>query len=120
MSVRGDRLGDRLKLVTGARLLSSWRRAIAIVQPETVVRWHRAGFRLFWRQRSRPRKTTQRRGGIRHHLAPYVVRAPSVRLRVTQAVACEALRDARALLDCEARIAFEQLLRELRPFAWAP
>ena len=40
---------DRLKLLVGARLLPSWRRAIAIVQPETVLRWHRAGFRLFWR-----------------------------------------------------------------------
>jgi hypothetical protein len=43
-----------------------------------------------------------------------------IRERVTQAVECEALRDARAVLDCEARIAFEQLLRELRPFARAP
>jgi putative transposase len=42
-------LVDRLKLIIGARLLPSWRRAIAIVQPETVLRWHRAGFRLFWR-----------------------------------------------------------------------
>jgi len=49
---------DRLKLLIGARLLPSWRRAIAIVQPETVLRWHRAGFRLFWRRRSRPRKTS--------------------------------------------------------------
>jgi putative transposase len=47
---------DRLKLLLGARLLPSWRRAIAIVQPETILRWHRAGFRLFWRRRSLPRK----------------------------------------------------------------
>src|SRR5678815_608171 len=51
-------LVDRLKLLLGARLLPSWRRAIAIVQPETILRWHRAGFRLFWRRRSRPRKTS--------------------------------------------------------------
>jgi putative transposase len=51
------KLVDRLKLLIGARLLSSWRRAIAIVQPDTVLRWHRTGFRLFWRRRSRPRKT---------------------------------------------------------------
>jgi putative transposase len=51
-------LVDRLKLLVGARLLPSSRRAIAIVQPETVLRWHRAGFRLFWRRRSRPRKTS--------------------------------------------------------------
>ena len=35
-------LVDRLKLLIGARLLPSRRRAIAIVQPETVLRWHRA------------------------------------------------------------------------------
>jgi hypothetical protein len=29
--------------------------ALAIVRPETVVRWHRAGFRLYWRWKSRPR-----------------------------------------------------------------
>jgi len=51
-------LVDRLRLLVGARLLPSWRRAIAIVQPETVLRWHRAGFRRFWRRRSRPRKTS--------------------------------------------------------------
>ena len=49
---------DRLKLLVGARLLPSWRRAIAIVRPETILRWHRAGFRLFWRRRSRSRKTS--------------------------------------------------------------
>jgi transposase InsO family protein len=29
--------------------------ALAIVRPETVIRWHRAGFRLYWRWKSRPR-----------------------------------------------------------------
>ncbi len=47
---------DRLKLVIGATLLPSWRGAIAIVQPDTILRWHRAGFRLFWRSRSRLRR----------------------------------------------------------------
>jgi hypothetical protein len=31
--------------------------ALAIVKPETVIRWHRAGFRLFWRWKSRPRSS---------------------------------------------------------------
>jgi hypothetical protein len=44
---------DRLKLVIGARLVPGWRRAIAIVQPQTILRWHRLGFRLFWRHKSR-------------------------------------------------------------------
>jgi putative transposase len=31
-----------------------WRQALAIVQPATFIRWHRQGFRLFWRWKSRP------------------------------------------------------------------
>jgi hypothetical protein len=31
-----------------SRLWRDWRSAFAIVQPDTVVAWHRAGFRLFW------------------------------------------------------------------------
>jgi pimeloyl-ACP methyl ester carboxylesterase len=34
---------DRLKLLLGASLLPAWRQAIAIVQPDTLLRWHRAG-----------------------------------------------------------------------------
>jgi putative transposase len=32
----------------------NWRQALAIVQPETLTRWHRQGFRLFWRWKSTP------------------------------------------------------------------
>ena len=39
---------DRLLWVCFSRIWSDWRSALAIVQPETVVAWHRAGFRLFW------------------------------------------------------------------------
>jgi transposase InsO family protein len=31
-----------------------WRQVVAIVQPATFLRWHRQGFRLFWRWKSRP------------------------------------------------------------------
>jgi transposase InsO family protein len=34
---------------------SRWKDVLVIVKPETVVGWHRAGFRLYWRWRSRPR-----------------------------------------------------------------
>jgi transposase InsO family protein len=34
-------------------LWSGWRSALLIVQPDTVVRWHRQGFRLYWRWKSR-------------------------------------------------------------------
>src|SRR5262245_34998611 len=37
-----------------ARLVRrDWRRHLLVVRPETVVRWHRRGWRLFWRWRSR-------------------------------------------------------------------
>jgi len=50
---------DRVKLVIGAMLLPSWRGAIAIVQPDTILRWHRIGFRLFWRSGSRRRRASR-------------------------------------------------------------
>ena len=31
-----------------------WRSALVIVRPETLIGWHRAGFRLWWRWKSRP------------------------------------------------------------------
>jgi hypothetical protein len=34
---------------------SGWRTALIIVKPETVVGWHRKGFRLFWTWKSRRR-----------------------------------------------------------------
>ena len=37
------------------RLWPAWTNALVIVKPETVVAWHRAGIRLFWRLRSRPK-----------------------------------------------------------------
>ena len=45
--------GDRLFLVTLYRWFPSVLKAITIVRPETLVRWHRAGFRWYWRWKSR-------------------------------------------------------------------
>src|SRR5262245_41319810 len=45
---------DRALLVLLARRGRAWRSALLIVQPETLLRWHRAGFRLFWRWRIGP------------------------------------------------------------------
>src|ERR1700692_343261 len=44
---------DRLLLVWLYRLYPSLLDAIIIVQPETVIRWHRRGFRAYWRWKSR-------------------------------------------------------------------
>jgi transposase InsO family protein len=46
---------DRLFWVVLSSLWPGWRSALAFVRPETVVRWHRAGWRLFWRFKSRRR-----------------------------------------------------------------
>src|SRR5215510_942273 len=43
----------RLTLVCLGRWFD-WRQALAIVQPQTFLRWHRQGFQLFWRWKSRP------------------------------------------------------------------
>ncbi len=61
VAVLQRQIGHRPKLTRWDRLLfaalywfqPSVLRSISIVQPETVVRWHRAGFRLFWKFKSR-------------------------------------------------------------------
>jgi hypothetical protein len=39
---------DKLFWLLARRLWAGWRNALIVVTPETVVRWHRAGFRLYW------------------------------------------------------------------------
>src|SRR4051812_5655250 len=46
---------DRVLWVWLSRTWRSWRSVLHIVKPETVVGWHRRGFRLFWTWRSRRR-----------------------------------------------------------------
>jgi hypothetical protein len=45
---------DRLFWTTLRRFWPRWSDVLMIVKPETVVGWHRAGFRLYWRWKSRP------------------------------------------------------------------
>ncbi len=44
---------DRILWVALRRFWSGWKQALFIVQPETVIRWHRTGFRLYWKWNSR-------------------------------------------------------------------
>jgi len=44
---------DRMFLVLLARMVRTWKQALFIVQPETLLRWHRQGFQLFWKYKSR-------------------------------------------------------------------
>ncbi len=54
-SVKRPRLTDidRSLLVLLASRVHAWKDALLIVQPTTLLRWHRQGFRLFWRRKSR-------------------------------------------------------------------
>jgi hypothetical protein len=46
---------DRWFFIQPYRWFPSILRVLTIIQPETIVRWHRAGFRSYWRFKSRPR-----------------------------------------------------------------
>ena len=46
---------DRLFWTALRQCRSRWTDVLVLVKPDTVVGWHRAGFRLYWRWRSRPR-----------------------------------------------------------------
>ena len=47
---------DRTFWVLLSRLWANWRSALAIVQPETVIKWHRQGLKLYWRWKLRAGK----------------------------------------------------------------
>ena len=44
---------DRLRLVLFSRCTSFWQQALLIVQPDTLLRWHRELFRIYWRRKSK-------------------------------------------------------------------
>jgi hypothetical protein len=60
-SVLGRKVGGRVRLTNGDRLFfiqlyrgfPSVLKVITVIRPETLVRWHRAGFRRYWRWKSR-------------------------------------------------------------------
>lgn len=61
-TTRSPRLSgpDRALWFWLARRWQGWKTHLRIVRPDTVIRWHRAGFRLFWRWKSRPRRGGRR------------------------------------------------------------
>src|SRR5712691_8974805 len=44
---------DRVLLVLLARAVRAWKQTLFIVQPETLLRWHRELFRLYWKRKSK-------------------------------------------------------------------
>jgi transposase InsO family protein len=51
---------DRLRLVLLARCTQFWQQTLHIVQPDTLLRWHRELFRLYWRYKSRKKNREPR------------------------------------------------------------
>lgn len=51
---------DRFRLIFLARLTRFWCSALHIVQPETLLRWHRNLFRIYWRRKTRPKGKSKR------------------------------------------------------------
>ena len=47
------RTADRLFWVLLSRIWGPWRKSLVIVNPDTVVRWHRKGFKRFWKLKSK-------------------------------------------------------------------
>jgi putative transposase len=54
-NVRKPRIRDRDRILWTllSRFWKEWRKPLVLVQPETVIRWHREGFRRYWRRKSR-------------------------------------------------------------------
>ena len=51
---------DRIKLLLLARSTPYWKQALLIVQPDTLLRWHRELFRIIWRRKSKPKSQSSR------------------------------------------------------------
>jgi putative transposase len=54
------RKSERLLLVLLARMVRTWKEALFLVQPETLLRWHRELFRVFWKHKSKAPASKQR------------------------------------------------------------
>ena len=64
---------DKLFWVLARRFWSDWKKSLVVVAPETVVGWHRAGFRMYWSMISKIRKRVGRRR-ISHEVRDLIFR----------------------------------------------
>jgi transposase len=54
-----------------------WRGALVNVKPDTLIRWHRKGFRLFWRWKSKPTGRPRLRKELRELIRKMAAENPS-------------------------------------------
>ena len=69
---------DKLFWVLACRFWTDWKRSLLVVTPETVVRWHRAGFRLYWSLISKARKQVGRKK-LSTEVRELIFRSPGMR-----------------------------------------
>ena len=55
---------DRTVMVIASALSGTWRESVLLVKPETILRWHRQGFQMFWGWRMRYQQPPQTRISI--------------------------------------------------------
>jgi hypothetical protein len=67
---------DKLFWALACRFWSDWKKLLLVVAPETVVRWHRAGIRLYWSMISKSCKSPM---SFAHH--KFVAAGPVSRIR---------------------------------------
>src|SRR5215469_14028750 len=76
--VQPHRATDAVRFVMASLgRLFEWRGALRVVKPDTFIRWHRKGFRLFWRWKSRPGDGPNCRATFRNTSAEWLLRTPS-------------------------------------------
>src|SRR5712692_987224 len=57
--------------------LIDWRRLLTVVQPDTLIRWHRKGFQLFWRWKSKPQGRPRLPVDLRHLIGEMAMANPT-------------------------------------------
>jgi len=61
---------DRLLFAWLSQSCQNWKNFIIIVKPETVIKWHKAGFKIFWKWKSRLRTEIRRKDLIATTMYP--------------------------------------------------
>jgi transposase InsO family protein len=68
--VKPRRADDATRIILVAlSWLIDWRQVLKVVKPDTLIRWHRKGFQLLWRWKSRPRGRPRLPTDLRHLIA---------------------------------------------------
>ncbi len=102
---------DRALLVLLAGRLRAWRDALLIVQPETLLRWHRQLFRRYWRRRSRTAAPAHR-----PPLAPETVALVRAMAAANHTWGAERIRGELLKLDLRvAKSTIQRYARDARP-----